>query len=316
MDPRLETIQPDANSAFRGVCFECETLAQDHPWHYHPEFELTWVVTGAGTRFVGDSAQPYRPGDLVLVGPNLPHCWHNDPHPTERPRLVVVQFRADGFGPGFFDLPEFNHVRTLLARASRAMAFDPPTARRVGARLRALVDQSGVARLARLLEVLDLLSLAPAVPLASESYDAARAVTLTNRRKLDAVQDYVREGLGEEIRQAEIAQRLGMSSSAFSRFFKLATGETFVGFVNILRVNAACRLLGGTDRAVIDIAMECGYQNISNFNRQFRALKGMNPSEYRQHLRRLSDHDAAWRRQGGGPQASRFAGYSEAAARG
>jgi AraC-like DNA-binding protein len=317
MDPRFETIHPDVDSAFRAVSFECETFSRDHPWHYHPEYELTWIVRSCGTRFVGDHAEPYGPGDLVLVGPNLPHCWHSDPPAAgaERPALIVIQFGLEAFGANFFTLPECRSIAVLLERARRAISFDAKTARRVGPILLGLVAQTGAGRLARLLDALDLLSAAPEIrPLASENYHVDKDINPVSREKIDAVHRYIRQNLTEEIRQAEIAERLGMSTSAFSRFFKIATGETFVGCVNILRVNEACRLLNRTQRTVIDIAMECGYHNISNFNRQFRALRGMNPSEYRQHLRGLSDHEAHWCDQGASSPGSRFAAHAAASA--
>jgi AraC-like DNA-binding protein len=296
MNPLFEAVQSDISSSFRSRHFKCESFAQDHPWHYHPEYELTWIIASSGTRFVGDSIQGYAAGDLVLVGPDLPHCWQNDTVPgAQTPELTVVQFHPAGFGSSFLGLQEVKPLAALLDRASRGLAFDAATAARVGALLRDLVELQGLGRLARLLEILHTLSSAEGgIPLASADYRPCEDLDPSRRRKLELVRRYVDDNLGAEIRQAEIAARLWMSSPVFSRFFKVATGGTFISYVNRARVKEACRLLNCTEQSVTDVAMRCGYQNISNFNRQFRALKGMNPSEYRLCLRECADKKALW----------------------
>ncbi len=298
MDPQFESIHTDADSSFRCLHFRCETFAVDHAWHYHPEYELTWVVSSEGTRFVGDSIRPYGPGDLVLLGPELPHCWHDEPaaRGTGSPEVVVVQFRADCFGQDFLALDAARAVGELFRRASRGISFGASTARQVGPELLGMTRQRGLRRMARLLDVLAILSAAGDTSLlASQDYQLNNDINPANRRRIETVHRYVREKMTEEISQADIARRVGLSPPAFSRFFKAATGKTFVGFVNTLRVNEACRLLSGTSRTVTEVALACGYQNMSNFNRQFLALRGMNPSEYRRQLRRREDRAATLR---------------------
>lgn len=282
MDPQFESVHSDDDSSFRCLHFRCESFAADHAWHYHPEYELTWVVRSEGTRFVGDSIQPYAPGDLVLLGPDLPHCWHDEPtNGKGAPEVVVAQFRPDCFGEGFLAMDVARGVRVLLARAARGLAFAPATAREAGPLLVAMTRQRGLRRLSRLLDVLAVLAAEDAQVLASQDYQLNNDVNPANRRRIELVHREVRERMGEQISQARIAARVGLTPPAFSRFFRAATGKTFVGFVNTLRVNEACRLLAATSRPVTAIALACGYQNISNFNRQFRLLRGMSPSEYR-----------------------------------
>src|SRR5215469_13654583 len=91
MEPRFEAVASDEDSSFRCLHFACDRFADDHAWHYHPEYELTWIIRSQGVRFVGDSIQTYGPGDLVLVGPNLPHCWQNEAD-GPGPELIVIQF--------------------------------------------------------------------------------------------------------------------------------------------------------------------------------------------------------------------------------
>lgn len=295
MDPQFEAIHSDADSSFRCLHFRCDSFAVDHAWHYHPEYELTWVVRSEGTRFVGDSIRPYAPGDLVLLGPDLPHCWHDEPtNGKGAPEVVVAQFRADCFGEGFLALDAARSVRVLLARAARGLAFAPATAREVEPLLLAMTRQRGLRRMACLLDVLATLAATDGTePLASPDYQLNNDINPANRRRIELVHREVREHMGEDISQRRLAERVGLSPPAFSRFFRAATGKTFVGFVNTLRVAEACRLLAATGKPVTAIALACGYQNLSNFNRQFRALRGMSPSEYRVQLARREKREAA-----------------------
>lgn len=287
MEPRFEAVQSDTDSSFRCLSFSCESFAVDHAWHYHPEFELTWIAQSKGTRFVGDSIQRYAPGDLVLVGPNMPHCWHDDSaaDATEQPKLVIVQFKPDCLGSDFFFTQEAANAAALLKKAALGVSFPLDTSARVGPLLRELSASSGLHRLARLLDVLEVLSQSPSTSLATQEFLFNNEVSAANRRRFAQVYRYIRENLAGDISQAEIAAKLSMSSPTFSRFFKVATGKTFVVFVNTLRIHEACRLLGSAQSSITDIAMACGFNNISNFNRQFLALKGMNPTEYCNKLR-------------------------------
>src|SRR5690348_11395544 len=115
MEPKFETVEADAASSFRSMWFTCSSLSEDHTWHYHPEFELVWIVRSHGTRFVGDNIEPFEAGDVVLVGPNLPHCWHDEREVNEPgPEVVVVQFRPEMIGADLLDLPEFEAVKRLF----------------------------------------------------------------------------------------------------------------------------------------------------------------------------------------------------------
>jgi AraC-like DNA-binding protein len=290
MEPRFETVQADIASSFRSTWFTCPSFAEDHTWHYHPEFELTWVVRSQGTRFIGDSIEPYRAGDLVLIGPNLPHCWHDERiDDAETSEAAVIQFRPEIFGHGFLDLPEFEAIKRLFRASTCGLHLQGAAAERVQARMRELFEKSGIARLLCLLEVLSVLaeSESHSRNLASVDYHITNDITEVNRRRIEMVHRYVRQNLANEINQAEASRLVGLTPPAFSRFFRRATGQTFVGFVNILRINEVCRTMGESNDCITNIAMNCGYNNIANFNRQFLALKGMNPSQYRERRLRL-----------------------------
>ena len=292
MKPMFEAVDSDADSSFRCLQFSCKHFSDNHTWHYHPEYELAYVVSSEGTRFVGDSIQHYAPGDLVLLGSNLPHCWNDEPHSAEpsAPELIVLQFAAHSFGNGFLALEEAAPIRRLLESAEVGLHFADAVTTEAAALMSAAVQQTGFDRLLRLMEILNLLAHSPSrSPLATPEYRLASSISPINQQRIEKTHRYIRENLAGEIRQADIAEMLTLRPPAFSRFFQNATGRTFVTFVNTLRVNEACRQLLNSSLPVTEIAMACGYNNVSNFNRQFLTLKGMSPSAYRRYVRQNSE---------------------------
>ena len=306
MEPKFETVEVDAASSFRSMWFECASFPENHTWHYHPEFELTYVVRSHGTRFIGDNIEPYRAGDVVLVGPNLPHCWHDEPDgDAAKPEVIVVQFRPETFAGGFLDLPEFEPIKRLLRASKCGLHVEGETAIRVQRQMRSLMQKKGLARLIDLLDILRVLAEADNDLrfLASVDYHITNDITEVNRQRIEQIHRHIRQNLGSDINQADVAKLIGLTPPAFSRFFRRATGQTFVGFVNILRINEVCRQMTECSECITNIAMNCGYNNIANFNRQFLALKGMNPTQFRERHLRLkqnailfaSDHAASRR---------------------
>jgi len=306
MEPKFETVEADAASSFRCLWFTCTSFAEDHTWHYHPEFELIWILRSHGTRFVGDNIETYRAGDVVLIGPNLPHCWHDEPEGNEeKPEVIVVQYHTETFGGGFLDLPEFEPIKRLLRASKCGLHVEGETATRVQRQMRSLMQKKGMARLIDLLDILRLLAEADNDLrfLASVDYHITNDITEVNRQRIELIHRHIRQNLGSEINQADVARLIGLTPPAFSRFFRRATGQTFVGFVNILRINEVCRKMTESNECITNIAMNCGYNNIANFNRQFLALKGMNPTQFRERHLRLkqnailfaSDHAASRR---------------------
>lgn len=243
-------------------------------WHFHREFELTLITHGTGTRFVGDCVEEYGPGDLTLIGPELPHTYQSSPG-TSRHEAVVVQFRRDFLGPEFFDRPEFAGVAALLERAARGLSFPhhdvslaelgamPPSERTV-ALLAALVRLSHSAE---------------ARPLASDHYLPSR--NDATRDRIDAIVGLLHDAYTGPVALEEVARAAHMAPASASRFFRRTTGLTITAYLSMLRVSAACRLLRETDRGITAIAADCGYPSLSNFNRRFREQKGMTPREYR-----------------------------------
>jgi len=290
-NPQFEIVNSDISSSFSCKKLNINSFKDDHTWHYHPEYELTWIIESHGTRFIGDNIQNYQPGDLVLVGPNLPHRWYNNSSEPVcvQPKLVVLQFLPDCLGETFFELDEVKLASQLLYEARLGLSFSNAVSQKIGPLLLQMCETSDLARLSIFMQVLQILSESPKQRLATPDFIVRQDILPAYKHKVERVHRFVREHLCEEISQAEIAAKLNMNAPAFSRFFKTSTGITFVAFVNTLRVHEACRMLNNTDLSVTEIAMSCGFNNISNFNRQFLSFRGMNPSEYRAHLKNRQD---------------------------
>lgn len=243
-------------------------------WHFHREFELTLITCGTGTRFVGDCVEEYGPGDLTLIGPELPHTYQSSPGPG-RHEAVVVHFRHDFLGPDFFDRPEFAGVAELLERSARGLSFPGP-----GVDLGALTELPPPERTVALLGTLIGLSRRTgARALAGDHY--LPSLNGETRDRIDAIVRFLHETYAGQVSLEAIARAAHMAPASASRFFRRTTGTTLTEYLSMVRIGAACRLLRETDRAVADIAAECGYPNLSNFHRRFREQKDMAPREYR-----------------------------------
>jgi len=257
------------------------------PWHFHPELELTLILEGGGDRCVGDHLERFTAGDLVLLGPELPHYWHSRAETDgSRARAIVVHFRQEAFGAAFFDLPELRHWQQTLQASRRGLHFhDPALLADVNARLSALHTEQGGSRLLVLWAILDRLSsgLPYARPLAGEHYVPTCDHRTSDR--LGRVYEYLYAHLHEPLTLQAVAACAGMTGPAFSRYFKRVTGRTLTRLINELRITQVCKQLIDTDRSITEIAFAAGFQSISNFNRAFLDLQTVSPQNYR-NLRR------------------------------
>jgi transcriptional regulator GlxA family with amidase domain len=244
---------------------------------------LTLVLKSAGYRIVGDNITPLVPGDLVLVGASLPHVWHQDESVNGKKdavHAIVVRFREDFLGEHFLRSPEMDAVRRLLKRSVRGLQVTGVTRETVALRMRELAERQGLDRLLKLLEIVNLLASSKHLrPIASANFSPELRDSDTPR--MQRVMHYIHDHLDEVIERGEVARCAALSPGAFSRFFKTRTGKTLPQYINELRVGNACTRLRDANAKVADIALACGFENLANFNRQFRAISGMSPREYR-----------------------------------
>jgi AraC-like DNA-binding protein len=251
-------------------------------WHYHPEIELTLILRGRGTRLIGDHSEEYRPGDLILLGPNLPHSWisADDTRPASgRNRAIVIQFLPQAIPAAILALPEFAPIQRLLAESGRGLRFPAATAKSLRDELAALAGCDGLARWLGLAAAFGRLAMSPRAVLASVGHRHRRSSRLSSR--LERVTSHLERHFRDDLPISRAAAMVGVSAGTFSRFFRKMTHRTFVDYRNALRVAEACRLLEESDLPVIEVAYACGFNNLANFNRRFRREKGMVPRDYR-----------------------------------
>ena len=250
-------------------------------WHYHPEYELTLIVDSTGQRLVGEGIADYAPGDLVLLGPDLPHGYRSGAGLPRLHQALVIQFHRDFLGESFFDLLEMAPVARLLERSSCGLDFTRTAAgKRVAPALTSLLSQSPSTQLVNLLSVLnELASEQDALALSSSRQRPSYKKEYQNR--IDAVCAYLEENSTEEIDYTAVSRIAHMDQASLCRFFKRATGRTMTAYVNELRIASAAHLLMETELSVLEVGCRVGFANHSNFNRQFRRLKKISPGELR-----------------------------------
>lgn len=267
--------------------FHCEVVRGSSyraAWHFHPEYQLTLAIKSNGHRLVGDNIAPLHAGDLVLVGSNLPHVWQQDEtrrrHPGPAVHAIIVRFLDTFVGQDFLDIPEMEPVRRLLRRSARGLQIIGATRQIVAEQMRRLAEARGLDRINSLLSILNTLSQSRELkPIASPGF--MPVLDRADQDRMQRVCNYINARLVAEIDRTQLAREANLSEGAFSRFFKLRTGKTLPRYVNELRVGRACRLLAQADGKVTDIAFECGFTNVANFNRRFREIMGLPPSQYR-----------------------------------
>ena len=251
-------------------------------WHFHPEYEIHLITATTGKYFVGDHIGNFVPGNLVMVGPNLPHNWVSSVPQGERveERCLVLQFDAGFIARTIEAFPEFRRVEVLLDASHSGLLFPPRTGAVAEPVMREMLGAQGLRRIALFMVLLDLLvRSAEPVKLASEAYRADP--TRYAGTRINHVLTFIGKNLSQELRETELAELAGQSASAFSRYFRRHTGVPFVQYVNRLRINLACQLLLSGELSITEICYQVGFSNLSNFNRQFLLLKGMSPSRWR-----------------------------------
>jgi AraC-like DNA-binding protein len=279
--PSFHSVKRDDES-FR--LFEIKNADSGCSWHFHPEFQIGYVVQGRGERVVGDCVHAIESGEVVLLGPNLPHVWrYSVGQDGQNVDAIAIHFREDFLGNDFLRKPELRDVVLLLSRAGQGLQIVGSLRKEIVPMLEQIRIQSGFARLMTLLSILDRISRSRDVlTLCSPLFQPIQAELEIER--LRRVCDYVKSNFHCPLDRDTAADFAHMSPSAFSRFFKAHTGLTFHDFVAEVRVGNACQLLVSPNYPITDIALDCGFADLSTFNRTFRKLRKMTPSEYRSKL--------------------------------
>ncbi|MBL7973166.1 MAG: helix-turn-helix domain-containing protein [Prolixibacteraceae bacterium] len=244
-------------------------------------FELNYITSGSGKRIVGNSISSYAEGDLVLLGPNIPHCWEVLETGAETPpECIVTHFYENIISSDFFNIPELEDVVDLLKNAGNGIWFKGKKTEKVGQTLKKMATLSGMERYIELLKVFNLLlqiedreilALPSSLP---NSYDK-------DHDQINKIYEYVFNNIQSGIKLKEASALVYMEPGSFCRYFKKKTNQTFMDYVKNVRIGIAAKLLSETDKQITQICYECGYNNLANFNHYFKVIMKKTPSEYR-----------------------------------
>jgi len=253
-------------------------------WHHHPEYELTLTLNSQGQRFIGDHVGEYAHGDLVLVGPNLPHTWSSRSKiDEEQPHIaLVLWFRQAWIDTFIGNAVEFAPIQKLFTRAASGLSFSPEVGRSLAGRFElAITSRPSVLLMSALEILLELAGQREVQQLAS----AAPPLTTESRSRIDRVLQYLHQNYASTIRLNKLAEIAALSESGLHRTFAKHTNTTVSAYVTALRIGEACARLSGTSQPIARIASDVGYDSLANFNRQFRSIRGMTPRDYRASFR-------------------------------
>ncbi len=257
-------------------------------YHYHPEFDILLSLKDHAGEFIsGDHVGQLRKGTLFMNGPNIPHAVHSgrdDEKDWARPSLAVIQFSRASLGEELLSKMEMQAIREFLDEAKLGFEFSGATASAAAELILEMEHQNPLERFTQLLRLLQFFAESnERQTLASPAYSPS--LNEKNISRLDEVLTFLQHSKTETITLERVASVAKMSPKSFCRFFKSNTGKTFIQYLHELRIGEACRLLLEDDRPVSDVAFDCGFHNLSNFNRRFRALKGTTPKQFRKRYR-------------------------------
>ncbi|MBA4409915.1 MAG: hypothetical protein C0397_10895 [Odoribacter sp.] len=259
-------------------------------WHYHNNFEISFITEGSGKRIVADSIEEFQPGDLVFIGRNLPHVWIADketPAPTRRTlEMVFLQFSSDILVPQLLALPEFRHVAKALALSERGIQIVGQTLNQVSEIMLQLPYLKGFERMLNFFRMMDTIGKSETnIQLASKEYINMQFTT--GNKRLAAIHEYLMKNYREEVDLKRLATLVSMAEGSLCRFFKMNMGMTIFEYLNQIKTEFACKLLMDNNLSIMDVCLDSGFNNLSHFNKQFKKSTGVTPSEYRRKFIRL-----------------------------
>jgi AraC-like DNA-binding protein len=271
----------NTDSSFTVMIRPCTDLV--FPYHMHPDFQLNLVVEGKGIRVVGDHSEDYKSGDLVLLGPNLPHYWTYDKDFLEKNgkgKAIIIHFKKDFAGNDFIHKPEVEPIPELFDKAFRGLSFHGSCKQSVIEELLTIENARPLNRLVLLINILTELSQTNELKyLAGPAYENKKIPEqeLKIKRIINFISNHYNDN---ELSLDKLAGMASMSSTSFSKYFKKHTGQNYIEVLTSLRLSEACKKLGQTDGSIAQIAHNCGYNNLSNFNKLFKMRYNCTPKQF------------------------------------
>jgi len=264
-------------------------IFQDHiektSWHYHQEFELSFITEGSGKRIVGDSIEAFHPGDLIFIGPRIPHVWfseivHRRQHSGRTLESVYMLFNNDILPESLTVLPEFENVRKAMVLAERGIQITGNTLNQVSSIMLQLPYLDRMKKLMLFYEILDHIGRSQSFSyLASADYVKSKFETTNTRIK--KIHEFLMKSYQDEIDLEQVAEIVHMAPASVCRFFKSSTGLTIFEYLNKIKIDYSCKLLFNSDLNIVDISYDCGFNNLSHFNKQFKKFIGKTPTQFR-----------------------------------
>ena len=255
----------------------------DFPLHSHEEFELNFIQNAKGAkRIIGDHIEEIDDMELVLVGSNLQHGWFNHNCTSKEISEITIQFHKDLFGEKFLRRNQLSFIRNMIEKSARGILFSKETTKQLATRITELNQKHGFDSVLELMSILHDLSASSKIRVLSDSsFNNNESYTYSSRR-IEKTYEYMNKNFDKSISLSEVAKLANMSEASFSRFFKSHTGITFIDSLTEIRLGNASRMLIDTSSSVAEIAYNCGFNNISNFNRIFKKKKKCTPKEFRE----------------------------------
>jgi AraC-like DNA-binding protein len=292
MKPEKTILLQDPDKSFI-VHYETKSFAR---WHHHPEFELVLILKGRGKRMIGDHIDRFESEDLLLLGSYLPHEYMCDREYTDHPdgfqgKAIVYQFLSDFIGPRFFEIPENNNLKRILEESYRGLEFYGNTRKMIISLMEKSYQLDGTERLHSLFAIFRILGQTREYrPLSSPGF--MKPFHNQSDEPIQKALEYIVQHFQEEISMKEMLFITNMSNSAFCNAFKKICRMTFKEYLLNVRVGYACKLLTEDTLNISQIAYNCGFENLSNFNRQFKKLKSITPSMYQKEVNSYSTNSS------------------------
>lgn len=283
MKPQIQKLPLSDLSSF--VTDKFVTPYFETPWHFHTEYELALIIEGNGKRFVGNHVSDYSVGQVDFLGPNLPHWYHKN-DPASSGGALVIHFREEFLGKEFCDIPEMQIIKQLFEKSRMGIQFYGKTSQQINKSMKAMLDLQGMDRLINLLSLLLMMANSTEYKLLSSSWFVGQNDRDNDR--LNAIFEYVMNNYKTDISSKEIADLAMMSYSGFCRYFKNRTKKNFSSFVNEIRIGNSCKqLLESDDVSVSEVCYDNGFNNMSNFNKQFKKIVKCTPYSFKQRSKML-----------------------------
>lgn len=277
MKIEYEKISPDSGSSFRLIHWKSEN--DRFFWHYHPEFEIVFVRKGSGRRHIGNHISNYEEGELVFIGPNLPHTGFGYGVIGEHEE-IVIQLDENFLGKSFLSIPEMEEIKFLFEKAKLGICFLGETQKVIAEKLEKMLLLSPFERLIELLIIFRTMATTQEFKLLN-AHGTRFDFKHQDEQRINEVYSFIEQNYKQAIDIQEVADLVSLTVPSFCRYFKKMTHITFTDFVNEFRVNQACRMLVA-NHPVTNVCFDSGFNNVSHFNKTFKNITGKNPRQYRE----------------------------------